>query len=223
MARTPTWLHAILLWLVFALVLFPISGLGFYIAARVIGPHYMTKKVGYPPPDEFPVLVVTPAGKQGGYQAQVIYFRNLEEFLKQHPDAGFLVPQGWDGKLNDQLYAGNRQGQQGNGKGADFDVPYAQSFSVERLGGGRQRLHVDAPIDDDEPDEAWYEAGARDFAPLRHRHYITLGLSMGATFVAVPAAAVFSVLLAVVLAWWVERRRLRAFAAASAQSKAAGP
>ena len=224
MARTRTWLHAILLWLVFTVVLFPISGLGFYAVAFLVGPRYMTKNVGYPPPDEFPVLVVTPAANQDGYQAQVVYFRNLEKFLKEHPGTGFLVPQGWDGKLNDQLYAGNRQGQQGGGKGPDFDVPYIQSFSVERLGDGRQRLHVDGAIDDDEPDEAWYEASAHSFTPLRHRHYISLGLSMGATFVAVPAAAVFSILLAVLLAWWVERRRLRrAHAAELAQSKAAGP
>ncbi|HYX69939.1 MAG TPA: hypothetical protein VE825_12450 [Terriglobales bacterium] len=220
MARTPTWLHAILLWLVFAVVLFPISGLGFYAAAYLLGPHYMTRKVGYPPPDEFPVLVVTPASTEPRYQAEVIYFRNLEKFLKEHPDATYLVPQGWDGKLNDQLYATNRQGQQGGGKGPDFDVPFAQSFTVERLGDGRQRLHVDAPIDDDEPNQGWYEASAGSFTPLRYRHYITLGLSMGASFIAVPAAAVFSILLAVVLAWWVERRRLKR--APAAQSKAAG-
>ena len=221
MARTPTWLHAILLWLLFTVVLFPLSGLGFYAAAYLLGPHYMTRKVGYPPPDEFPVLVVTPAGGDG-YRAQVVYFRNLEKFLNAHPDASFLVPAGWDGKLNQQLYASNRQGMQAGGQGPDFDVPFTQSFTVERLGEGRQRLHVDAAIDDDEPDEAWYEAGAHSFTPLRHRHYITLGLSMEATFVAVPAAAVFSILLAVVLAWWVERRRLRGAAAAAAKSKAAG-
>lgn len=221
MARTPTWLHAILWWLAFTVVLFPISGLGFYAAARILGPHYMTKKVGYPPPDEFPVLVVTPASAEPRYQAHVVYFRNLEKFLKEHPDATFLVPQGWDGKLNDQLFGSDRQRQQDSSKEADFDIPFLQSFTVERMGEGRQRLHVDAPIDDDEPNEGWYEAGATGFTPLRYRHYITLGLSMGATFIAVPAAAVFSILLAVVLAWWVERRRLKR--ASAAQSKAAGP
>lgn len=222
MARTPTWLHAILLWLVFAVVLFPLSGLGFYFAAMALGPHYMTRAVRYPPPDEFPVLVVMPGSGEARYQAQVVYFRNLDKLLQQHPDATFLVPQGWENKLNDQLYAGNRQGMQGSGKGPDFDVPYAQTFTVERLGEGRQRLHVDAPIDDDEPNQGWYEASAGNFQPLRYRHYITLGLSMGATFVAVPAAAVFSILLAVVLAWWVERKRLQRAHATETQSKAAG-
>jgi hypothetical protein len=215
-----TWLHAVFLWLAFTVMLFPVSGIAFYGAARLLGPHYMTKRVGYPPPEEFPVLVVTPAG-EAGYQAQVLYFRNLDKFLKEHPDAGFLVPQGWDGKLNDQLYASDRQRLQGS-READFDVPFLQSFTVERLAAGRQRLEVDAPIDDDEPDQGWYEASAHSFTPLRHRHYITLGLSMGATVIAAPAAAVFSILLAVVLAWWVERKRLRKMHAAEAQSKAAG-
>ena len=223
MPRTPTWLHAMLLWLAFTLVLFPVSGGLLYLGAYALGTQEQKREVSYPPPEDFPVLVVTPAGGASQYSAQVIYFRNLEKFLQAHPDASFLVPAGWESKLNQQLYASNRQGMQASGQGPDFDVPYSQAFTMERLGEGRQRLHVQAPIDDDEPDEAWYEAGAHSFTPRYHRHYITLGVSMGAALQAVPAAAIFSVLLAVLLAWWVEHKlHRRAAAAAVAQSKAAG-
>lgn len=123
-------------WLGFALLLFTLA-LGLESLDRRFNKETVEPgKERYP----FPVVVVTPSS---GRQGWVVFLNRLPNFLEEHPDYTFLVPEGLEVKY------GRR-----NGK---VDV-------LKRLSGGSQYLEVSA-IWVDSRVYGWYEASDKQIQP----------------------------------------------------------
>ena len=52
-----------------------------------------------------PVLIISPAKQQGRYQAAIVYYEHIGDYVREHPGSTFLVPRGQEAKLNKQLRA----------------------------------------------------------------------------------------------------------------------
>lgn len=133
-----------------------------------------TKKiVGSDIPASFPILVVTQDFANKNYKVDIIYFSKLPNFKKENPNYSFLVPQGYDDKLNKELH--HKSQLYDYNKGEYWNA----AFKVERLKNGKQFLEVEYDEDDDRKNIGWYEATEKDVFPKYHKSYFGPGLSLG--------------------------------------------
>ncbi|HEV2022205.1 MAG TPA: hypothetical protein VGQ94_06715 [Terriglobales bacterium] len=200
-----SWITGILTWLLLFLVAFPVSCAGSWIVLQAIGIHHAKREVTGVTPDMFPILVMTPQPGSSTPKAQIVYQKDLEEFLTKNPQHSYLVPAGMEASLQNQLMQQSSMNKNPSDSGTP---PWSASFEVERLPNGHQLLEVDAPPYDDLPDTGWYEATDKEVIPRYHKTYSELGMSMGASFLAAPVAVVPGILLAT-LGFWILRRMRR--------------
>ena len=126
------------------------------------------KEVGETVAANFPVLVLTPAG-DGAHAPWIIYYSELAQFQRDHPEHSFLVSEEERSDLWQQVFSWGRD---------DLDLPAVQarfwgpSFSVNDGKQGRQRIKVDARVEgEDDINVGWYEATADSVTPLFHQSY----------------------------------------------------
>ena len=107
-------------------------------------------------PEMFPILVITPGEGNKKYKAQLVYKKDLEDFLKKNLKYTYLVSEGQDDYLNREI----------SGK-----YPWQARFKVERLTNGKQLLEVVYQWDDDHANRGWYEATDREIFPKYYQCY----------------------------------------------------
>ncbi len=114
---------------------------------------------------EYPILAVTPGQQPGRYIPHIVLWSDLENFRRENPEYGFLVPEGQDSELLSQLprhdwqWVVARQATGGELRNARFEVT--------RLASGRQKIIVHGSWlrNNNASVESWYEAEARNVYP----------------------------------------------------------
>lgn len=112
----------------------------------------MKQPVGYPPPRNFPVLIVG-TSPTGSVEKRVVYFSDLEAAKKTYASWTFLVP---EKKAKNVKAQGSMWG---------------PSFSVKEIEPGRQRFEVYGSPDDDDSNTSWYVATQQELFPEFHEYY----------------------------------------------------
>lgn len=158
-------------------------------------------------PPMFPILVITPQGVGSGLRADIVYQRDLPQFLENHPEFSYLVPPGQEEVLNSQLRGRSRAGRNPPDFNAESGDPWQAHFRVEQLSEGRQNLEVFSTWDDDRMNTGWYEATDKDILPQYHSSYFGPGTGFNAFFL---TALVWGVGYAVYYSARFVRRALRA-------------
>jgi hypothetical protein len=92
----------------------------------------------------FPVVVVT-RSTRGDAESRLVYYKDLDEFCRTHPDATYLVPPGDAKRLRAQLNDG--------------------SFAVTPLANGRQAFKVWKNVHPEAYVTGWYEASEKELFP----------------------------------------------------------
>lgn len=161
------------------------------------------KAVGWPPPDMFPIVVLTP--ETDGVEPHIVYYKDLEAFRKTHPKMTFLIPSGSETALNQRLDQKSRY------RRDDFDSaspdPWSAEFKVRRISPTQQFLEVSATWDDDRENIGWYEAEGQAIHPRQHQFFFGPGVVMGSCLSASAITAAVGVLLTAVAVVWTRRRR----------------
>lgn len=218
--RLKSWITGSLTWLLLFLVAYPVSCVGTWATLLGKGARDAGRPVTGVPPDMFPVLVMTPQPGGAAPKAQIVYQHELAEFLAKHPQHSFLVPAGMEANIQGQL---RQQSSMYKSPPDSGTPPWSASFKVERLPNGHQLLEVDAPPYDDLASTGWYEATGQGIRPRTHRSYSTLGLSIGASFLAAPVAVAPGIVLATLGFWFLRRRRRRKAMPARPESDSGAP
>jgi len=91
----------------------------------------------------FPVVVVT-RSTRGDAESRLVYYKDLDEFCRTHPDATYLVPPGDTERLRAQLNDG--------------------SFAVTQLANGRQAFKVWKNVHPEAYVTGWYEASEKELS-----------------------------------------------------------
>jgi hypothetical protein len=143
----------------------------FFVVYSTVFQHYQKdfQKVavtGKKIPELFPVLVITPGPRSEEYHAKKLYYRDLDDYLAEHKEYSFLMPEGQDEWLNEEL----------SRKSGVSTGPPQVHFSVERLSDGRQYLEVYHTWGRDRDNNSWYEATAKEIVPKYHQVYHWLSI-----------------------------------------------
>src|SRR6185437_9023380 len=112
--------------------------------------------IGKRVPDKFPVLVLTPGANGAAGSAHMVYYDRLAAFLKNNPMHSFLVPDGADDALNQQLKATINWPNRAN------ERVYSCKFVVRHRELGKQIIHTDYSWDYDAVNEGTYVATATE-------------------------------------------------------------
>lgn len=128
------------------------------------------RPVGATIPDHFPVLVITKEPGSPPYQAHVIYNVLLKSFLARNPNYTFLVPDGYEASLRQQVIQRNRS-TRGDISFQSSD-PWNAWFTVTREKDGSQSFLVSSPLDQEWENEGWYRATDREIKPLYYMNYV---------------------------------------------------
>lgn len=155
-----TSLSVIATYLVFLIAVFLVSVIAFLLftgtCSYFAGDWAVKEKekfkqaVGENIPAEFPVLVITPDEGNEKHKAQLVYKKDLEDFLKKNVTYTYLVPEGQDDYLNKEIAK---------------KYPWQAGFKVKQLPDGKQFLEVVYQWDDDHANRGWYEATDKQIFP----------------------------------------------------------
>jgi hypothetical protein len=167
--RARGWLQTAAVW-----AAFPSTCLAVFLILNAFLEARSKKSVSTAPP-MFPVLVITPGSGAEPHYATVVYQKNLRAFLETHREYSYLVPEGEEGKLQDQLEALEMLTQEAAASMDPLASPRRAGFAVRRLTNGRQFLRVEGAWTDRASNTGWYEAEEREFFPKYHRSYAGAG------------------------------------------------
>ncbi len=151
-------------WMVCAICLFP-----FFEHAHI-------HPVQEPIPSLFPVLVISPKANGEEYKGEVLYHKNLEEYLAENPDYTLLVPEQYEQSIREDIKQRCRSRRDDHN--IDSPDPWRADFKVERLPDGRQKLEVSRTHTGDLVNVGWYDASGKEFVPLQYKAY-TAGIGIG--------------------------------------------
>lgn len=166
------------------IVMFPVGCLFIGISyENVFGPETKLPVEGEVP-QFFPLLVLTPSNDEVGYDWEVVYFRDLEDYRTEHPDYQFLIPDGLSEHFEDELGENTRAG---TGNYDDSSLPFSAGLKVTQLAERRQSIELRHRESGDTVNTAWYEAGEKDFKALYYENYFGPGAAMGSFTVGVVA------------------------------------
>src|SRR5262249_22567777 len=153
------------------LLMFPASCAVSCVGAGAYLLQHRQNVEGKVPPD-FPVMVVLPAAPaknervvaqyaftlKSGKRAEIIHGSEMEAVLRDYPEATFMVPDEDVQGLNDAM---DKIG----------DGPTFSNLQVRDRGAGREDIDLNASFYDDNGNESWYTASAREIQPhYWHRH-----------------------------------------------------
>lgn len=132
--------------------------------------------LGFSVAQEYPVLVITPDRQSGALHAQVVQWFQLPDFCRQNPRYTFLVPEGEDSDLKQQMPKHDFQWALVPGHG--LGEPVRSSFEVTRLSSSRQKLIVSGSWyrNSNASVRSWYEAEDRRIYPKYMNEGDTYGL-----------------------------------------------
>ncbi len=184
--------HSTLKWL-----LFSVAFLG--SCSATLGPleeRVFKAKVGPGMPDDFPILVLTRDEKSRTYRGQVVFGRELVNFIAQYDDFTFLVPEREESRLLEELRTATDPRSERK--------PFSARFEFRRLSADRQSLRLEYDLYDDLVNVGWYEATAKSVAPKYQKRHGDIGLLLVPAFLL--TALVWGVGFAV---YFVLRRLLR--------------
>ena len=138
----------------------------------------------------FPILIITPGGKDGTYKAQIVYKKDLNSFIENNQEYTYLVPEDSEGRRDKEILQFPRSGDQ-----------WHAAFTVEESVDGRRSAKVECTWDDDRVNIGWYEATDKEIFPKHYQFYFGPGLVMRAFPIA------FALDVTVWVAVFVARRR----------------
>jgi hypothetical protein len=118
--------------------------------------------IGKNVPPKFPVLVLTPGKNGAAGVAHMVYYDELQDFLGKNPMHSFLVPDGADDELNQQLKGTIKW----PSPSASGDRVFSSKFTVRHREPGKQIIHTDHSWDDDVVNEGTYVATAAGITAL---------------------------------------------------------
>jgi hypothetical protein len=143
-------------------------------------------------PDAFPVVV------RVGDKAQVVFGDDLNQYLKDHPNYSFLIPQHQIDKFQSQIKSDTRATKSPPNFDETYDLPWDAFFTVQTIAPDKQAFKVYATWDDDRVNVGWYEATDREMLPQYHTEYF--GPSLAITY--------FSIAAGITAALWLIAQRL---------------
>jgi hypothetical protein len=144
-------------------VSYSVVAVGIAIYMEHVSPIAHPQSVRGVTPDSFPILVISTQDDGKSWRATIVYQFAIRDFLRDIPQYTFMVPQGFEAKLNEQLTK-LRDG--------DYDsFRYSSgTFEVERMSDGTQAIKVDATGDSD-VNVGWYTANQSSYTPKHYQHY----------------------------------------------------
>jgi len=161
--------------------------------------EYRKSKVEGNIPYHFPVVV------RNNDRAQIVWGYNLIEYLKEHPDSSFLIPEHQTDKFKVQVNSNTQANLASSNVDSESGRPWDAFFTVKTIAPGKQTLKVYATWDDDVMNVGWYEATDREIFP---QHYTTyFGPSLA--FLEAPVAGLITLAIWIIVPYLIRRFRLR--------------
>ncbi len=126
--------------------------------------EYGKSKVEGDIPEVFPIVV------RVDDKAQIVWGHSLAEYLKEHPNYAYLIPEHQTEKFEGQIKSNTRANQASSNPDSESAPPWDAFFTVKTISPDRQAFKVYATWDDDRVNVGWYEATDKEIFP---QHYTT--------------------------------------------------
>lgn len=150
-------------------------------------------------PDVFPVVVRVED------KAQIVWGDNLSQYLKEHPNYSFLIPEHKTDRFNDQIKSNTQATQASPNSDVGSDRPWDAFFTVNTIAPGKQAFKVYATWDDDRMNVGWYEATDSEISPQHYTSYFGPGLA----FTHGPITALITAAIWIIVPRLIRRYRRR--------------
>jgi hypothetical protein len=150
-------------------------------------------------PDAFPVVV------RVGDKAQVVLGKDLIQYLKDHPNYSFLIPEHQIDKFQSQIKSDIRATKSPPNFDKMSDLPWDAFFTVQTIAPDKQAFKVHATWDDDWMNVGWYGSTDREILPQYHTRYFGPGLAI----THLPIAAGITAALWLIIPYLIRRFRRR--------------
>ena len=150
--------------------------------------EYGKRKVEGDIPYLFPVVV------RIDNRAQILSGDNLTQYLKEHPDCSFLIPEHQIDMFKGQVESNTRAIR------ASSSPEYSAFFTVKTIAPGKQTFKVVSTHNEDVMNVGWYEATDKEVFPQHHTTYF------GPAMVVKEAPIAFLITLAI---WLIVRNLIR--------------
>jgi hypothetical protein len=171
------------------------------IMALMIGDltEYRRSKVEGNIPDLFPIVV------RVDDRAQIVWGYNLTQYLNEHPESSFLIPEHQTDKFKAQINANTRAKPALSNIDSESCRHLDAFFNVKTIGPGKQAFKVFATCDEDTMNVGWYEATDKEVFPQYHTLYFgpTLAFKEG------PIAALITLAIWIIVPHLIRRFRGR--------------
>ncbi|HKQ80007.1 MAG TPA: hypothetical protein VJ810_40320 [Blastocatellia bacterium] len=161
--------------------------------------EYGKRKVEGDIPYLFPVVV------RIDDRAQVVLGHNLTQYLKEHPDYSFLIPEHQTAKFKDQINSNTRANLASSNIESESGRPLDAFFTVKTIAPGKQALKVYATWNEDVMNVGWYEATDKEAFPQHHTTYFGPSLA----FKEAPIAVLITLAIWIIVPRLIRRLRQR--------------
>ena len=148
-------------------------------------------------PDIFPVVV------RVNDTAEIVWGCNLTQYLKEHPDCSFLIPEHQIERFKSQVKSNTRAGRASSNSDSKSSELWDAVFTVNTIAPGKQSFAVYATVDDDVMNVGWYEATEREVFPQHHMSY--RGPRM--VFIEGPIAGLINLAIWIIVPYLIRRFR----------------
>jgi hypothetical protein len=140
-------------------------------------------------PQAFPVVVLAQKDNPGGYQVYLMHMYELPDFMKQHNDFTFLIPEDNAAQISARL--SSKYTRDSPGYYSAYDFMTFHSMVVKQIEGGKVLIEVHTRTSASEADLAgWYEASDKQVIPKKFLYYHDM-------------AKMIPLMLSVLLSWFV--------------------
>jgi hypothetical protein len=116
-------------------------------------------------PEDFPVVVRVDDA------AEIVWGSDLTQYLKEHPDYSFLIPEHQIDRVKSQIKSNTRAERASSNSDSKSSELWDAVFTVNTIAPGKQSFVVNATWDDDWMNVGWYEAKDREIFPQYHMSY----------------------------------------------------
>ena len=159
--------------------------------------EYRKRKVEGNIPDIFPVVVRVDDA------AEIVWGRDLTQYLKEHPHCSFLIPEHRIDRFKSQIKSNTRAERASSNSDSKSSELWDAVFTVNTIAPGKQFFVVNATFDDDVVNVGWYEATEREVFPQHHTSYFGPSL----VFIEAPIAVLITLAIWIIVPYLIRRFR----------------